>query len=296
MKKIFAMAVFCLISTLLIAQPHAGHSVSFKSVPQYRFHLYVDGVLQNKKSTSSLTINNVPGGIHQLTVIMDVKNHPQSFYQIRLNDRDLFFDIEVTGDPRVQYVIHFKPAHPFNFPVEMIKDYFSNNHSTFVAPPQQNNPPYNQPGQPGHQPQQPGHPGPGQPGHQPQQPGHPGQPGHPNDHGNHGNHQPGVVPAEPVILPCPEPEFVQIKQAVSRQNFSSDKMKVAKQAIPGHNLTAMQIKDLALMFTFDSDRLELLKFAYQFCFDPQNYYLVYEVLTYSSSKDELDKYISGVRF
>lgn len=73
-------------------------------------------------------------------------------------------------------------------------------------------------------------------------------------------------------------------------------MRVAKQAIPGHNLTVAQIKDLALLFSFDSDRLELLKFAYQHCFDPQNYYMVYEVLTYSSSKDELDKYISGIRF
>ena len=141
MKKIISLVICCLLSTTLFAQPF-GHSASFKSIPEGRFYIYMDGVQQNKKSANSLTINNIPSGIHQITVILDRKGRPQSFYQIRMNDHDLFFDIEITGDPRIQYAINFKPTAPFKFPVEIVKDYLRNNHSTFVAPPQNN---YQQP-------------------------------------------------------------------------------------------------------------------------------------------------------
>lgn len=80
-----------------------------------------------------------------------------------------------------------------------------------------------------------------------------------------------------------------IKQTIRHEKFSSDQMKAAKRAIPGHNLTAMQIRDIALIFTFDSDRVTFLKYAYRHCFDPQNYHVVYDVLTFDSSKDELER-------
>lgn len=288
MKKTIILTLLCIFATIasLSAQTH---SISFKTTSGDRFYMYMDGVLQNKKACQTLTVTNVPKGIHQLTVIINRKKQPQSFHQIRVNDKDLFFDIDVIGDDHSQFVIKFKPTAPFNFPVEFIKPYNTNSNTTFVAPPVpqgQQHPQGHGPQQPGHQPQ--GH----CPNHQPDQQ-------HCDGHHNHANGHadaPQIIVVEEGPRPCSATDLMNLKQAISKQNFSSDKMKVAKQAIPGLNLSAMQIKDIAMMFTFDSDRLELLKYAYGYCIDPQNYYTVYEVLTYSSSKDELDKLISGARY
>ena len=84
-----------------------------------------------------------------------------------------------------------------------------------------------------------------------------------------------------------------MKNMVRSQTFENDRMNVALQAIRGKLPTAEQIADLAELFKFENDRLSFLKSAYGECFDKTNYYLVYRVLTFSSSKDELTKYIQG---
>ncbi|MBR0077021.1 MAG: DUF4476 domain-containing protein [Bacteroidales bacterium] len=129
------------------------------------------------------------------------------------------------------------------------------------------------------------------------QPGHHGQPGQPGQPGHHGNpgapQQPAVQPAPPAPQPCPAPEFQKMKNMVRSQTFENDRMNVALQAIRGKLPTAEQIADLAELFKFENDRLSFLKSAYGECFDKTNYYVVYRVLTFSSSKDELTKYIQG---
>ena len=95
----------------------------------------------------------------------------------------------------------------------------------------------------------------------------------------------------PAMMPCSSHDFQNIKNIVRSQTFESDRMNVAKQAVRGKRLTAEQIAELAELFSFESDRVKFLKYAYNECFDKSNYYIVYRVLTFSSSKDELSKYI-----
>ena len=86
---------------------------------------------------------------------------------------------------------------------------------------------------------------------------------------------------------------MRIKSIVKDQKFEKDRMNVALQAIRGKLLTADQIAELAKLFAFESDRLNFLKSAYDGCFDKGNYFVVYKTLDFSSSKDELTKYIQG---
>lgn len=107
----------------------------------------------------------------------------------------------------------------------------------------------------------------------------------------HPTPQPNVQPAPPAPQPCPSPEFLKIKSLVKEQKFEKDRMNVALQAIRGKLLTADQIADLAKLFAFESDRLNFLKSAYDGCFDKNNYFVVYQTLEFSSSKDELTKFL-----
>lgn len=265
MKKSFIIALIISIACGLSAQV-PGHALSVKTSPTTRFFLYIDGVLQSKKSVSSYTINHIPKGIHQVTVILNCKNRPQSFYQIRMNDRDLCYDIEISGNPKVQYTMTFKPTHPFDTPAEMLLDFLSNKKSTFVAPPAPPAPPV--------------------------QHGDAGPQGHPIYKDGPQKAQPEEAVAPDMPQPFSTEDFNQLKKLVSKQSFSTDKANVVKEALPGHLVSVDQIIELVQLLSYDNDRLELLKFAYPYCLDQQNYFKVNDELFYSSSKEELRNFIS----
>lgn len=103
--------------------------------------------------------------------------------------------------------------------------------------------------------------------------------------------QPNMQPTPPMGQPCFSADFMRIKNYVKEQKFDNDRVNVALQAIHGRMVTAEQIAELAELITFESSRLEFLKSAYKDCFDKQNYYLTYRTLNFSSSKDELSKFI-----
>lgn len=100
---------------------------------------------------------------------------------------------------------------------------------------------------------------------------------------------PSVTP--PMMQPCSSAEFMRIKNIVKEQSFDNDRVNVALQAIHARMVTAEQIAELAELITFESSRVEFLKSAYKECYDKQNYYLTYRTLHFSSSKDELTKFI-----
>ncbi len=74
-------------------------------------------------------------------------------------------------------------------------------------------------------------------------------------------------------------------------SFESDKLIIAKQAVRGNAYSADQIGNIMMEFGYESSRLEFAKFAYGFCLDPENYYQVNSAFQFSSSIDELDRFI-----
>ena len=90
-------------------------------------------------------------------------------------------------------------------------------------------------------------------------------------------------------------DFNNAMDAVSNSKFNSTKLSVARQIISTNPMDANQIAAMVKLIPFDSSRLELAKYAYAYCIDKQNYYRVANVMTFSSSKEELNQYISGRR-
>jgi len=87
--------------------------------------------------------------------------------------------------------------------------------------------------------------------------------------------------------------FRQAKSTIANQSFDKDKLTIAKQLSSSNCLTADQVKSLMGDMTHESNKIEFAKFAYDRVYDPANYFIVNDALTYSSSVRELNEYIQN---
>lgn len=89
-------------------------------------------------------------------------------------------------------------------------------------------------------------------------------------------------------------DMMDIKNSINNSSFDNTKMTVGKQAIAAKKcLTVSQIKEILGLYSFESSKLEVAKYAYDYCVDKSNYYQVNDVFSFTSSKDDLTKYIAG---
>lgn len=85
--------------------------------------------------------------------------------------------------------------------------------------------------------------------------------------------------------------FEQFKQSIRNATFDDSKQNVAKQGMATNYFTASQVKEIVQLFSFDDSKLAMAKYAYSRCVDKQSYFVVSDALTFSSSKDELARFI-----
>ena len=86
-------------------------------------------------------------------------------------------------------------------------------------------------------------------------------------------------------------EFNDLKDQIRKEWFETNRLTSVKFIIDKNNFTTQQVKDLMLLFTFESNKLEVAKYAYCKTVDLRNYYQIIDALTFSSSKDELARFI-----
>jgi hypothetical protein len=103
--------------------------------------------------------------------------------------------------------------------------------------------------------------------------------GNNNNQGNYGNVMNSTM-------------FNSFLQVVRKTNFDSDKVSVIKQQLRNTMVTSEQIKILIETLNYDKDRLDVAKYAYSRCADPNNYFVVYPSFQFQSSVQELRDYIS----
>lgn len=87
--------------------------------------------------------------------------------------------------------------------------------------------------------------------------------------------------------------FQSMKQSLRRENFENTRMTIAKQLIDRNQFETAQVKEMLQLFSFESNRLELAKYAYRNTVDKRNYFSVGDVFSFSSSREELSRYISN---
>ena len=90
-------------------------------------------------------------------------------------------------------------------------------------------------------------------------------------------------------------EFSRVLQSIDKEWLESNKLKSALNVVKNNMLTANQVKELALLFSFENNKLEVAKQAYGNTVDKRNYDDVMNVLTFASSRNDLERYIRTYR-
>lgn len=109
--------------------------------------------------------------------------------------------------------------------------------------------------------------------------------------------QNGIIqPPVPVLIEMGmDPrDFEEAVIMLSKETFEDTRLATAKQVVANNPMTVNQITQICKLFTFESNKLELAKFAYPYCIEKNKYYMLNEVFTYDSSKKELDEYLRGL--
>jgi hypothetical protein len=114
---------------------------------------------------------------------------------------------------------------------------------------------------------------------------------HGNHYGNYNNNNNYNYSSYPVCMN--DYDFMELKTMVGNTTFDDTKLTICKQAINANNVTSNQVYELMTLITFESNKLELAKFAYGHVIDKNRFYVVNNAFTFSSSIDELSDFISG---
>lgn len=87
-------------------------------------------------------------------------------------------------------------------------------------------------------------------------------------------------------------DFSSALATIKGQNFDDTRLKTAQQIASGNCLNAVQVAEICRVFGFEKTKLDFAKFAYDRCTEPNNYFKVNNVFSFSSSSDELNEYIT----
>ena len=97
------------------------------------------------------------------------------------------------------------------------------------------------------------------------------------------------------LRPMENRSFEQFKQVVRNENFENTRLVVAKQAIANNYFSTAQVKELVGLFSFENNKLDIAKYCYKYTVDKNNYFILNDVFSYSSSKEKLARYIQAYR-
>lgn len=86
--------------------------------------------------------------------------------------------------------------------------------------------------------------------------------------------------------------FALTLNAIKKQSFDSDRLKIAKNAVVQGNMLSSEVAEITKLFSFESSRLEFAKYAYLYTIDRKNYVIVQDAFQFSSSTSELQDYIT----
>lgn len=107
------------------------------------------------------------------------------------------------------------------------------------------------------------------------------------------NAQPGraVVMMAPAAVP--DSELRGILEALRKESFDRTRDKLGRQVLTSsrRKFLSTQIKAMLKCFDFDANRLEFAKFAYDYVYDPEQYFQVNDTFDFSSNVESLAQHI-----
>ena len=111
----------------------------------------------------------------------------------------------------------------------------------------------------------------------------PGRPGH-------GGHRPDYDQYDRVMN---SQLFNTFLNSVKKVPFKDDRMTLINTALASSDFTSGQCLQLTKLYTFDDDRMEIMKMMYPRIVDKEAFFTVIATLTFSSNKDEMNKFVQN---
>ena len=87
--------------------------------------------------------------------------------------------------------------------------------------------------------------------------------------------------------------FQTFYKEMKNEPFKDDRMKLLNAALAGSDFTSAQCLQLTKLYTFDDDRMEIMKIMYTRIVDKEAFFTVINTLTFSSSKEKMKDFIIG---
>jgi hypothetical protein len=97
------------------------------------------------------------------------------------------------------------------------------------------------------------------------------------------------------VQPMSEGEFDRLLSRVRGQWSSTGRLGTVREAAVRNYFTTLQVRQLIQLFHSDSDRLEVAKEAYRNTTDRHNYYTLFNVFSFQSTREELERFIRDFR-
>jgi hypothetical protein len=88
-------------------------------------------------------------------------------------------------------------------------------------------------------------------------------------------------------------DFDDLKSSIGNRSFESTNVTMLKSALENNFVSSEQLRELLGFFTFETNKLDVAKYAYKKVCDTKNFFKVYDAFTFDSSVEELKNYILG---
>ena len=87
--------------------------------------------------------------------------------------------------------------------------------------------------------------------------------------------------------------FQTFYKEMKNEPFKDERMKLLNAALAGSDFTSAQCLQLTKLYTFDDDRMEIMKIMYPRIVDKEAFFTVINTLTFSSSKEKMKDFMIG---
>ena len=87
--------------------------------------------------------------------------------------------------------------------------------------------------------------------------------------------------------------FQTFYKEMKNEPFKDDRMKLLNAALAGSDFTSAQCLQVTKLYTFDDDRMAIMKKMYPRIVDKEAFFMVIATLTFSSNKDEMNKFVQN---
>jgi hypothetical protein len=89
--------------------------------------------------------------------------------------------------------------------------------------------------------------------------------------------------------------FATFRDALVKERVDASRVTIAKQVIAQNYFTADQVKQILQLFSFDNYKLDIAKYTYPNTLNRQDYFIMYELFSFSSSKEDLANFIKNFK-